>query len=826
MSTEPSTTPPGPPPLTDDAHSMHAFREREQQGRSRENSSASAAAYSVTHSSPYPPLESSKNAASRSESLLNGDNERDLTEGIEMEAEKQFKEGLSGADIADASSRTGIPHFVPWRDDDLFDVFDLELVTGAGGKDVSIDLRYRDSTSSSSSGRSTYKITKKTRQAHFLAMGIGKKNMSIEVGRSIGWDLTNCVAASAGNKGLGYSTAFAAKDQPARSVSLRAAQSVLAKTAVGAPAARLARPPLFFLAPQQSVSSTSNSPPPGKRPMHTQNNAPDITNNGPALYEGGGYFIFSSTSTSPPSAAAPLSDSEDSPPPPRAQVLTTLYCTGYEQRSHARPGDVVVAELRLRPATAPSAPTWVRFFKERHAALHISRRGLAACMTGPQVRMDMAEMNAELEGRRAVLSRGQAIEVVLATLGTALLSIEHDGGVLAKRWGWLAPSQSLPPAAEPRRRGPPVALALDQTTSSFSPSEDPGLASPADSSPSDDSSQGPPTAHAFAFDTTSANHALPVAPAVALTPNRSASLHTPSISDREHPPGPGGDAVSVLETDRQLMIEEWMEGDVEEFGTLPPHLPHHPPHPQPVRQVSTSSMPSMPPQMIGPPPLMMGPSGPLPPPSFVAPKKPFAPAGAIGDGNGNTAAAPRPDSPAGRMFGGTWRRKGSGKKEAKKEKELAKKESKGSKLNKGKPAPPISPPMGLRHGPPHPQQQVLHQQPLAWPDKTDLPPQPTMRANTNRQSLILMGREKEMAKAMTGPGGGIPPIPDQPGFVGVRPGWVPFPGQDFKVHPMNGHAHGPHPMEQQNGQNGHGHGHGHGLYHPQGEGEYVWAATA
>ncbi|KAJ7922234.1 hypothetical protein B0H13DRAFT_1603838 [Mycena leptocephala] len=91
---------------------------------------------------------------------------------------------------------TGTTHFEPLGDDDVYDVFDLELTLGAGGKETGIDARYRSS--DSSSGRPTYKIQKKTK-AHFL----GKKHMTVDVTRSLAWDSIAGTAMHNGSKGYG-----------------------------------------------------------------------------------------------------------------------------------------------------------------------------------------------------------------------------------------------------------------------------------------------------------------------------------------------------------------------------------------------------------------------------------------------------------------------------------------------------------------------------------------------------------------------------------------------------------------------------------------------
>ncbi|KAJ7085389.1 hypothetical protein B0H15DRAFT_783164 [Mycena belliarum] len=87
--------------------------------------------------------------------------------------------------------------FEPLSPDDVFDVFDLELALTPGGKARrTIDARYRSI--DSSSGRPTYKIQKKTK-AHFL----GRRNMTVEVARNLGWDSMIASPTLNGSKGYG-----------------------------------------------------------------------------------------------------------------------------------------------------------------------------------------------------------------------------------------------------------------------------------------------------------------------------------------------------------------------------------------------------------------------------------------------------------------------------------------------------------------------------------------------------------------------------------------------------------------------------------------------
>ncbi|KAJ6620433.1 hypothetical protein B0H10DRAFT_1077599 [Mycena sp. CBHHK59/15] len=249
--------------------------------------------------------------------------------------------------------------------------------------------------------------------------------MTVEVTRSLGWDVTTAMPAPNGSKG--YTGVFTAKDQPSRNMVLHATNSVLSKSSLGgtiavstfcgaydphrAPYKRESGAHHFFTlnlnnfnAPEKSAPKNSlrsarapPPPPPSTRP-----------------YAGGGHFIL------------------DSAPGGRNELLTTLYCTGNAQRISPRAGDTVVAELRVRPAGPGAPPPWARFFKERHAALHIARRGLEACMTGTHVHM----LVPGVQERRVVLARGQALEIVVAALAAALLGVAHDG-LESKRWAWL-----------------------------------------------------------------------------------------------------------------------------------------------------------------------------------------------------------------------------------------------------------------------------------------------------------------------------------------------------------------------------------------------------
>ncbi|KAJ7255081.1 hypothetical protein B0H12DRAFT_1114100 [Mycena haematopus] len=365
-------------------------------------------------------------------------------------------------------------------------------------QEAGIDARYRSS--DLSSGRPTYKIRKKTR-AHFL----GKKNMTVDVSRSLAWDSTTATATLNGSKS--YATVFSAHDQSSRSVALQATNSVLSKTSFGEvlevstvcgaydPTRTLRReiPAHHFFALKLNPSCVPDKAASRKRGGGTPVSSPSASPSSadPQPYIGGGYFVLDSSA-----------------PPGRSDLLTTLYCTGYEQRPRARAGDIAIAELRLPPRptdlSAALPPPWARFFKERHAVLHIARRGLGACMTGPHVRMTVPGID------RAVLARGQALEVVLSAVGTALLAVEHDG-LEGKRWAWLVHRGPGSPSAGLSRMGPGTGVGLSRTATGTRPlppaplasppaaADNPGLAPPDEGTDahSDDSQSSPSRTGAF-----------------------------------------------------------------------------------------------------------------------------------------------------------------------------------------------------------------------------------------------------------------------------------------------------------------------------------------
>ncbi|KAJ7748581.1 hypothetical protein B0H16DRAFT_1461510 [Mycena metata] len=478
---------------------------------------------------------------------------------------------------APRSAGGGIPYFEPLGEADVYDVFELELTLTPGGKEAAINMRYRSV--DSSSGRPTYKITKKTR-AHFL----GKKNMRVTVERSVAWNCLNAAYAAHGEPGYGekgYKEVFLAKDQPPRSVALTATKDqVLAHTAMGSVvdvastcggydpdrALRRETPAHHFFtlklnemgrgAPgnnnSKSKSAAHGTAPRGKRsgshpssPLSPssapQANANNTNNVRSHAYTGGGHFVF------------------DAAPSGRSDLVSTLYCTGYDQRPVARTGDIAVAELRVRPIPAATdvgsapAPAWARFFKERHAVLHIARRGLEACMTGPHVDMRLPNHGA---GTKGVLSRGQALEVVVAAMGTAVLAVEHEG-LQAKRWAWLVQrgAGGAVPVPKPLSLAPmtmpikpaPIATGVDNN---------PGLASPSSSgeadTPSSDDSQGPPSGGSLATFHRGRLNSAASTPVPFFARNRG---YTPSIADSRRGSRKGS-AGSGIEMDEWIAADE------------------------------------------------------------------------------------------------------------------------------------------------------------------------------------------------------------------------------------------------------------------------------
>ncbi|KAJ6542853.1 hypothetical protein B0H19DRAFT_1172219 [Mycena capillaripes] len=396
--------------------------------------------------------------------------------------------------------------------------------------------------------------------------------MTVDVTRSLGWDSTTATATHNGSKG--YANVFSAKDQPSRSVALNATNSVLSKSTIGGvidvssvcgtydPSRPLRRetPAHHFFALKLN-DACAPSRPVGARAHGTRSKrnmtkaAPFPAPMAPKLYTGGGHFVL------------------ESAPPGRSDLLSTLYCTGYEQRPHARPGDIVVAELRVRPASPGAPPAWARFFKERHASLHIARRGLDACMTGPHVHFSVPDTDAA--GRRAVLARGQALEVVLAAMGTAALALEHDG-LESKHWAWLL--RSGPGAPTPVVK-PILALAPAPAVG-----DNPGLASPDcegdNTDAHSDDSQGPAT---LACDRSPVNGLF--------------AGYSPSIAEPGFEQGEGGSVEGGIE------LDEWVQGE-DTAPAPPPPVPAHAESPRPSawgRKGSVGSRPSTPrTQKLGP----------------------------------------------------------------------------------------------------------------------------------------------------------------------------------------------------------------------------------
>lgn len=152
-------------------------------------------------------------------------------------------------------------------------------------------------------------------------------------------------------------------------------------------------------------------------------------------YTGGGFFVWDAGRRGQP------------------DLLATLYCTGYESRQKIKHGDIIVAELRLPSVSElpgdskASLHPWRRLFQTHIAELHISNRGLEACLTGDHVKFSDPMKPGTLSPYR--LKRGHGQEIVITTLAMSLLAIEH-GGLDSKKWAWLAPHYTH----RPRPSGP------------------------------------------------------------------------------------------------------------------------------------------------------------------------------------------------------------------------------------------------------------------------------------------------------------------------------------------------------------------------------------
>ncbi|KAL0579233.1 hypothetical protein V5O48_002795 [Marasmius crinis-equi] len=320
------------------------------------------------------------------------------------------------------------PYFPPLNAGDEFDIFDIELQVDSGGK-AELTVRTRHG----SNARPIYK-TEKSVRSHLL----GKKHINIVVHRSEAWDSAKGENFPQKTKAHKYHPIWEGYGQSIRDLTVNAtANTVLVGTSHGR---------TFTMSPHCGSYDPQRSRLPQPRdcfshhffPIHTtkfessrrqaksfssQGSVSSDTQTTPnALtkpYAGGGYFIFDCHSQG------------------RNELLTTLYCTGYDKRHRVRDGDIALAELRLPvlptvDVSKSSQPTWGRFMKERHATLHISRRGMEAVFNGSHVNMTVPNAQA---GSRYSLSRGQGQEIVIATVSMMLLSIETDG--IEKKWQWM-----------------------------------------------------------------------------------------------------------------------------------------------------------------------------------------------------------------------------------------------------------------------------------------------------------------------------------------------------------------------------------------------------
>ncbi|KAK7443442.1 hypothetical protein VKT23_015615 [Stygiomarasmius scandens] len=362
------------------------------------------------------------------------------------------------------------PFFPPLNENDEYDVYDLELMIDSGAKSAEIFARSRSN--ALSTGRPIYKAEKKARN-HFL----GKKNLSLLIFRSDGWD--SIKSEPVVKKGKGYVPILETPDTNPRTIHVVASKknNVLAGTSRGG---------------DITVTSFCGNYDPQKSRTHSRDNAsfhyfplhitdfervPSSSSGAAASaststsgsasrttpaaltkrYSGGGYFVFDADNHG------------------RKDLLCTLYCTGYEKRHQIRQGDIAVAELRLtRPAIAldlgssggdgdtpsinSSSPTsepslWKRLFRERHVSLHISKRGLEAALVGGHVNMTVPN---PLPKSRYTLTVGQGQEIVISVFMMSILGIEHEG-LESKKWAWL--QRPLGQAGSPLSGDAPVNMA-------------------------------------------------------------------------------------------------------------------------------------------------------------------------------------------------------------------------------------------------------------------------------------------------------------------------------------------------------------------------------
>ncbi|KAJ3843098.1 hypothetical protein EV361DRAFT_882807 [Lentinula raphanica] len=324
-----------------------------------------------------------------------------------------------------------LPYFPPLSPDDEFEIHDLELVFDNEKKQTEILARPR----AHSLARATYKIQKHTHR-HFL----GKKHFDILISRLDSWDSIRFrpIQSQSSHTGKSYIALFEAMDQSPRHIHLVPTKCmVLSNTARGGDICLT--PYCGPYDPQRNrATQPRNTLGYHFLPLHTTDfeHSPrspavpgqHITSPYPVAltkpYSGGGYLLFDAHSRG------------------RADLLSTLYCTGYECRCAPRPGDIVLAELRLsRPATEPevNVPSWRRLFRERHVSLFMSKRGIDAVFSGSHVNMFVPK---SVETHRYSLTSGQAQEIIISLFATSLLAIEHEG-LDSKKWSWLLSRQTL-----------------------------------------------------------------------------------------------------------------------------------------------------------------------------------------------------------------------------------------------------------------------------------------------------------------------------------------------------------------------------------------------
>ncbi|KAI3608835.1 hypothetical protein WG66_003751 [Moniliophthora roreri] len=320
------------------------------------------------------------------------------------------------------------PYFPSLNPDDEFDIFDIEIsVEAAKSPQTDVVFRYRNA-SSTSSGRPAYKA-EKTVKNRFIPGG----KINIQVLRSQTWDSVK--GEPIVGKPKGNIPIWEGFDINTRDAAFVATKGVILKSSTYAGA--------FTMTPYCGGYDPQKSRPIIHRdclshhffPLYltdfqarapSRNKGPQKSRTPEALakpYSGGGHFVFDCHSQG------------------RRELLTTLYCTGYNRRHRVRTGDIALAELRLPHVGSGRAdlPAWARLFKERHATLYISRRGLDAAFTGAHVNMMVP---GPVEGNRYTLTLGQSQEMVISAFAIMILSIENDT-IGSKKWHWMTERETL-----------------------------------------------------------------------------------------------------------------------------------------------------------------------------------------------------------------------------------------------------------------------------------------------------------------------------------------------------------------------------------------------